>query len=257
MKKYIALFIVLALSGTANAAIKKPLGIAGEISALISTPSEESITRIYDADNNAKAFSKKALNLHSNNGKAYRLFGDITVITAGNDDGTLDSLEDKIREATGSSILMMKNCSNCDSLAQDVWLLDSKPGGSIGGHTVRFMNKYDETYGFGFRVDPGTNDVKRIDGVVLNNTNINLGKGDNGKYYGMRFNQTTLTVEFFENIGTSNEVKTGEIKMVAAPVAPTASVAAPYIEVPAAPQVSNAISPQDEVNRRKKLRSLK
>ena len=221
MKKYIALFITLALfSFNANAAIKKPLGIGGEIAALISTPAEESITRIYDADNKAKAFSKKALHLHSNNGKAYRLFGDITVITAGNDDGTLDSLEDKIREATGNALLMMKNCSNCDSLAQDVWLLDSKPGGSIGGHTVRFMSKYDETYGFGFRVDPGTNDPKRIDGVVLNNTNINLGKGDNGKYYGMRFNPTTLTIEFFENIGTSSEVKTGGIKVASTPIPP-------------------------------------
>ena len=220
MKKYIALFITLALSGTANAAIKKPLGISGEIAALISTPAEESITRIYDADNNAKAFSKKALHLHSNNGKAYRLFGDITVITAGNDDGTLDSVDDKIREATGSSILMMKNCSNCDSLAQDVWLLDSKPGGSIGGHTVRFMSKYNETYGFGFRVDPGTNDPKRIDGVELNNTNINFGKGSNGKYYGMRFNPTTLTIEFFENIGTSSEVKTGGIKVASIPAPP-------------------------------------
>lgn len=220
MKKYIALFIALALSGTASAAIKKPLGIPGEIAALISTPSEESITRIYDAENKAKAFSKKAIHLHSNNGKAYRLFGDITVITAGNDDGTLDSLDDKIREATGSSILMMKNCSNCDSLAQDVWLLDSKPGGSIGGHTVRFMSKYDETYGFGFRVDPGTNDPKRIDGVELNNTNINFGKGSNGKYYGMRFNPTTLTIEFFENIGTSSEVKTGGIKVASIPAPP-------------------------------------
>ena len=220
MKRLIALFIVLALSGTANAAIKKPLGIAGEIAALISTPAEESITRIYDADNNAKAFSKKALHLHSNNGKAYRLFGDITVITAGNDDGTLDSLEDKIREATGSSAVMMKNCSNCDSLAQDVWLLDSKPGGSIGGHTVRFMSKYDETYGFGFRVDPGTNDPKKIDGMELNNTNINFGKGSNGKYYGMRFNPTTLTIEFFENIGTSSEVKTGGIKVASIPAPP-------------------------------------
>ena len=115
MKKYIALFIVLALSGTANAAIKKPLGIPGEIAVLISTPAEESITRIYDADNKAKAFSKKAIHLHSNNGKAYRLFGDVTAISAGNDDGTLDPVDDKIREATGSSILMMKNCSNCDS----------------------------------------------------------------------------------------------------------------------------------------------
>ena len=220
MKKYIVLFIALALSGTASAAIKKPLGIPGEIAALISTPAEESITRIYDADNKAKAFSKKAIHLHSNNGKAYRLFGGITVITAGNDDGTLDSVDDKIREATGSTILMMKNCSNCDSLAQDVWLLDSKPGGSIGGHTVRFMNKYDETYGFGFRVDPGTNDAKRIDGVELNNTNINFGKGSNGKYYGMRFNPTTLTIEFFENIGTSSEVKTGGIKVASTPIVP-------------------------------------
>ena len=220
MKKYIVLFIALALSGTASAAIKKPLGIPGEIAALISTPAEESITRIYDADNKAKAFSKKAIHLHSNNGKAYRLFGGITVITAGNDDGTLDSVDDKIREATGSTILMMKNCSNCDSLAQDVWLLDSKPGGSIGGHTVRFMNKYDETYGFGFRVDPGTNDAKRIDGVELNNTNINFGKGSNGKYYGMRFNPTTLTIEFFENIGTSSEVKTGGIKVASIPAPP-------------------------------------
>ena len=220
MKRLIALFIVLALSGTANAAIKKPLGIAGEIAALISTPAEESITRIYDADNNAKAFSKKALHLHSNNGKAYRLFGDITVITAGNDDGTLDSLEDKIREATGSSAVMMKNCSNCDILGNDTWLVDYKPGGSIGGHTVRFMSKYDETYGFGFRVDPGTNDPKKIDGMELNNTNINFGKGSNGKYYGMRFNPTTLTIEFFENIGTSSEVKTGGIKVASIPAPP-------------------------------------
>lgn len=224
MKKYIALFIALTLSGTVHAAIKKPLGIPGEIAALISTPAEESITRIYDAENKAKAFSKKSIHLHSNNGKSYRLFGDITVISAGNDDGTLDSIEDKIREATGSSLLMMKNCSNCDSLAQDVWLLDSKPGGSIGGHTVRFMSKYDETYGFGFRVDPGTNEPKRIDGVVLNNTNINFGKGSNGKYYGMRFNPTTLTVEFFENIGGSGERKTGEIKMTSAPIAPPQNV---------------------------------
>lgn len=220
MKKLIALFITLALSGTAHAALKNPLGIAGEISALISTPAEESITRIYDADNNAKAFSKKALHLHSNNGKAYRLFGDITVITAGNDDGTLDSLEDKIREATGSSAVMMKNCSNCDILGNDTWLVDYKPGGSLGGHTVRFMSKYDETYGFGFRVDPGTNDPKRIDGVELNNTNINFGKGSNGKYYGMRFNPTTLTIEFFENIGTSSEVKTGGIKVASIPAPP-------------------------------------
>ena len=220
MKKYIVLFIALALSGTANAAIKKPLGIPGEIAALISTPAEESITRIYDADNNAKAFSKKALHLHSNNGKAYRLFGDITVITAGNDDGTLDSLEDKIREATGSSAVMMKNCSNCDILGNDTWLVDYKPGGSIGGHTVRFMSKYDETYGFGFRVDPGTNDPKKIDGMELNNTNINFGKGSNGKYYGMRFNPTTLTIEFFENIGTSSEVKTGGIKVASTPIPP-------------------------------------
>lgn len=152
---------------------------------------------------------------------------------------------------------MMKNCSNCDSLAQDVWLLDSKPGGSIGGHNVRFTNKYDATYGFGYRVDPGVNNPKRIDGFVANNTNFNLGKGNNGKYYGFRFDPVTLAVVFYENIGAANEVKTGEIKMLAAPVAPTASVAAPYIDVPAAPQVSNAISPQDEVNRRKKLRSLK
>jgi len=224
MKKLIALFITLALSGTAHAALKNPLGIAGEISALISTPAEESITRIYDADNNAKAFSKKALHLHSNNGKAYRLFGDITVITAGNDDGTLDSLEDKIREATGSSAVMMKNCSNCDILGNDTWLVDYKPGGSLGGHTVRFMSKYDATYGFGYRVDPGTNEPKRIDGVVLNNTNINFGKGSNGKYYGMRFNPTTLTVEFFENIGGSGERKTGEIKMTSAPIAPPQNV---------------------------------
>ena len=211
---------ILLLINPAFGAIKKPLGIAGEIAALISTPAEESTTRIYDADNNAKAFSKKALHLHSNNGKAYRLFGDVTAISAGNDDGTLDPVDDKIREATGSSILMMKNCSNCDSLAQDVWLLDSKPGGSIGGHTVRFMSKYDETYGFGFRVDPGTNDPKRIDGVELNNTNINFGKGSNGKYYGMRFNPTTLTLEFFENIGTSSEVKTGGIKVASTPIPP-------------------------------------
>lgn len=211
---------ILLLINPAFGAIKPPLGVAGEISALISTPAEESITRIYDADNNAKAFSKKALHLHSNNGKAYRLFGDITVITAGNDDGTLDSLEDKIREATGSSAVMMKNCSNCDILGNDTWLVDYKPGGSLGGHTVRFMSKYDETYGFGFRVDPGTNDPKRIDGVELNNTNINFGKGSNGKYYGMRFNPTTLTIEFFENIGTSSEVKTGGIKVASIPAPP-------------------------------------
>lgn len=217
MKRLIALFIALALSGTANAAIKEPLGVGAGLSA---TPAEQSVLRIYDADNNARAFSKKSLHLHSNNGKAYRLFGDITTITAGNDDGTMDSLEDKIREATGSAISMMKNCSNCDSLAQDVWLVDFKPGGSMGGQTVRFMSKYNATYGFGFRVDPGTNDPKHIDGVALNNTNINFGKGNNGRYYGMRFNPTTLTIEFFENIGTSSEVKTGGIKVASTPIPP-------------------------------------
>lgn len=220
MKKLIALFITLALSGTANAALKTDLGIGGEIASRSSTPAEESVLRIYDADNNAKAFYKKSINLHSNNGQAYRLFGDLTIVTAGNDDGTMDSPVYKIREATGSAIIMGKNCSNCDSLAQDVWLVDYKLGGSIGGHTVRFMSKYDGTYGFGFRVDPGVNNPKLIDGFVLNNTNINFGKGSNGKYYGMRFNPTTLTIEFFENIGTSSEVKTGGIKVASTPIPP-------------------------------------
>lgn len=216
MKNILTTIILFFILGSSSfAAIKEPLGIPGEISALSSTPAEEAITRIYDADDNAKTFSKKALHLHSNNGKAYRLFGDITVISAGNDDGTLDSLENKIREATGNALLMMKNCSNCDSLGYDTWLADFKPGGTLGGHTIRFLSKYPATYGFGYRVDPGTNDPKMIDGFVANNTNINLGTGSNGKTYGMRFNPVTLAVVFYENIGTPNEVKTGEIKMVA------------------------------------------
>lgn len=223
LKLYLSLTIAILLINPALGAIKDPIGIADEIAARSSTPAEESITRIYDADNNAKAFSKKALHLHSNNGKAYRLFGDITVITAGNDDGTLDSLEDKIREATGSSAVMMKNCSNCDILGNDTWLVDFKPGGSLGGRTVRFLSKYPETYGFGYQVDPGTNNPKFIDGFVANNTNFNLGKGNNGKYYGFRFDPVTLAVVFYENIGTANEVKTGEIKMTAAPTPPPAS----------------------------------
>lgn len=257
MKKYIALFITLALSGTAHAAIKNPLGIAGEIAARSSTPAEESVLRIYDADNNAKAFSKKSINLHSNNGNAYRLFGDLTIVTAGNDDGTMDSPVYKIREATGSAILMGKNCSNCDSLAQDVWLVDYKLGGSIGGHTVRFLSKYDATYGFGFRVDPGWNDPKLIDGVVLNNTNINLGKGNNGKSYGMRFNPVTLSLEFFENIGAAGEVKVAAIPMILSPasvVMPTVVIPTVQDEPPAGPQVSNGTSLADEILRRKRLR---
>lgn len=257
MKKLIALFITLALSGTAHAALKNPLGIGGEIAARSSTPAEESVLRVYDADNNAKAFYKKSINLHSNNGNAYRLFGDLTIITAGNDDGTLDSTEDKIRESTGSAIIMGKNCSNCDSLAQDVWLVDYKLGGSIGGHTVRFLSKYDATYGFGFRVDPGIVDPKRIDGFVVSNTNINLGKGNNGKYYGMRFNPATLSLEFFENIGTAGEVKVAAIPMILSPssvVMPTVVIPAVQDEIPAGDQVNNGRSLSDEIKRRKGLR---
>lgn len=223
LKLYLSLTIAILLINPALGAIKDPIGIADEIAARSSTPAEESITRIYDADNNAKAFSKKALHLHSNNGKAYRLFGDITVITAGNDDGTLDSLEDKIREATGSALLMMKNCSNCDIIGTDTWLADFKPGGSLFGHSVRFLSKYDATYGVAYRVDPGTNNAKKIIGFEANLTNFSLGKGNNGKVYGFRFDPVILAVVFYENIGTANEVKTGEIKMTAAPTPPPAS----------------------------------
>lgn len=224
MKKIIALFIALALSGTATAAIKAPLGIGGEIIALSSTPAEQSILRIYDASDNAIAYSKKSLNLHSNNGKAYRLFGDITTITAGNDNGTMDSNEDKIREATGNTLLMMKNCSNCDIVGTDTWLLDFKPGGSLIGHTVKFLSKRDATYGAAFNVDYSLGlDPKKIDGFNAKLTNIVLGKGSNGKTYGLRFNPVALAVEFYESIGSTNEVKTGEIKMVSAPLVPPAT----------------------------------
>lgn len=217
--KGLAICVMFMFISTANAALKAPLGIA----TLNSTAAEQSVTRIYDADNNAKAFSKKALHLHSNNGQAYRLFGDVTVISAGNDDGTMDSLENKIREATGNALLMMKNCSNCDILGNDIWLLDYKPGGSLFGHNVRFLTKYDATYGVAYRVDAGTNDPKKLVGFDADLTNFVLGKGNNGKTYGLRFNPIVLSVEFYENIGTANEVKSGEIKMTTAPVTPPVS----------------------------------
>lgn len=216
MKKYIALFIGLALFGTANAKLvsEDKGGASSLLGKFATATAETTVFKKFDtADNNAHTGTKTTMILNSINGDQYRLFGHVTTVIAGNDNGTMDSLEDKIRELTGYAISIMKNCSNCDATGTDMMLWDFKTGGSLFGHNVKFANLYVGTTGVAYRVDPGWNDPKRIDGVELNNTNINLGKGNNGKYYGMRFNPITLTVEFFENIGVSGEVKRGEINM--------------------------------------------
>ena len=90
----------------------------------------------------------------------------------------------------------------------------------LSGGIPRILDFFQDRNDKKHELDMANIQFTREDGVVLNNTNINLGKGDNGKYYGMRFNPTTLTVEFFENIGTSSEVKTGGIKVASTPIPP-------------------------------------
>lgn len=214
--------LTMAFVGTVNAKlVKEPLGLAGEVGQISATQAEETLNKQFVADNNAHAGTKTVINLDSSNGNQYRLYGHIDVITFGNSNGTMDATTDIVREGFGRTTVINKNCSNCDAVGNSLSLIDYKPGGVLFGYEVKFGSLYPQTYGAAYKVDytPGI-DPKKIDGFDAKLTNFVLGKGNNGKTYGFRFDPATLAVVFYENIGTTNEAKTGEIKMTTAPVAP-------------------------------------
>lgn len=184
---------------------------------IINTPSETSVIKSFTADDNAHAAFKTSVVLDSSNGRAYKVYGQINSIIFGNIDdygiGKVDSPLNIPREGTGTMTVLQKNCNSCDAIGHDVLLIDQISGGSLFGYNVEFQYLGATTHHAAFRVDPGQNNPKKLTGFDANLTNIVLGKGNNGKAYGFRFNPATLAVEFFENIGGAGERKTGEIKM--------------------------------------------
>jgi hypothetical protein len=178
---------------------------------------EKKVEGSYPADNNLHVGNKAVMTTNFGTGMAGASFG-MYGISIGNGDAGSWGVHD-IVGVHGTAIKNGKHWAagmHCD-------VYDSVPGGTAIGLNIEFPQTQVGTDTIGINIQPDEN-ARGLVGLQIQNPkafkhamkvpnmNITFGKVDEC-WFGMRFNPTRQSLEFFRAIGEKDETKVGEIKM--------------------------------------------